>query len=265
MLKHIIERNNLKIGSFTLAEDYGTEHFCFLLYSLVRMQRPKNIIELGSGYGCVSTIVGQALKENKKGKLWCIDNQQDWAQLREELKKIGENYDKYEEYFDYLINKFKLNNYIVYKNRNINLESGNVFTIDEPIDILFADATPSNPVGCYQILNCYLSKMSDYSDIFIDRASTLFDSRMTLEYIVNALQNDKIPQILLRNKTDSEINYLYNFVKRSKFTLINLAESQENKSNQRQNSTAWIKIEPMDIFIGNNVKNFIYSGQYEEK
>ena len=54
-----------KIGDYSLSEEYGTENFCFLLYSLIKMQRPKNVIELGCGHGCVSTIIGQALKETK--------------------------------------------------------------------------------------------------------------------------------------------------------------------------------------------------------
>jgi len=256
-LKDIIERNNLKIDSYTLAEDYGTEHFCFLLYSLIKMQRPKNVLELGCGYGCVSTIIGQALKENKKGKLWCVDNQSDWISLKEKLNKIGENFNTYDDYFNYLINKFNLKNFVEYKNFNIDFNLPNIFFIDEPIDILFFDAHDSGPGGCTQILNFYLSKVSEYSDIFIDRASTINHSFLTLEYIISNLQKGKIPKILLHNKTKEEINYLYDFVNKSKFTLIHLSESSENKFNQSQNSTAWIKIEPLDIFIGNNVKNYI--------
>lgn len=256
-MKDIIERNNLKIGSLSLSEDYGTEHFCFLLYSLIRMQRPKNVIELGCGYGCVSTILAQALKENNKGKLWCIDNQQDWPLIKEKLKKIGENHDTYDEYFNYLINKFNLKDYIEYKNITIDIESHNFFHTNQPIDLLFSDANDSGPNGCIQILSFYLTKMSEYSDIFIDRASTMNHSFLTLEYIINNLQKGKIPKILLKFKTKEEINYLYDFVKKSKFTLIHLAESTENKANRHQNSTAWIKIEPLDIFIGNNVENYI--------
>ena len=256
-LKDIIDRNNLKIGDYSLSEEYGTENFCFLLYSLIKMQRPKNVIELGCGHGCVSTIIGQALKENKKGKLWCVDNQQDWPQLKQQLEKIGEHHNSYGEYFNFLINKFKLHDYVVYKNMTIDFESNNIFKINDPIDLLFADATSTGPVECAYILNFYLSKMSDYSDIFIDRASTINSSFMTLEYIVDALQKNKIPKFLLKNKTESEIDYLYNFVKKSKFTLIHIAESSENKTNHYQNSTAWIKIEPLDIVIGNNVKNYL--------
>ena len=59
--------------------------------------------------------------------------------------------------------------------------------------------------------------MSQYSDIFIDRASTINYSFLTLEYIIKNLQKGKIPQILLCNKTIEEISYLQDFVNKSKF------------------------------------------------
>lgn len=256
--KDIIERNNLKVGSCSLSEEYGTEYFSLLLYSLIRMQRPKNILEIGSGYGTASTLMGQALKENKKGKIWCIDNQHDWITMKNNLKLIGENYDSYEEYFIYIINKFQLNDYMEYINFDIDFRSqSKFFSINEPIDILFSDAEGSDPIGIAKTLSFYLPRMSKYSDIFIDRASTIHHSFMTLEFIVNHLQRGNIPEIFLESKTDDEIEKFFNFVRRSKFTLINIAESPEKKSNNLQNSTAWLKIEPIDILINNNVRNYM--------
>tara|TARA_Y100001937_G_scaffold19752_1_gene27331 strand:+ start:737 stop:1516 length:780 start_codon:yes stop_codon:yes gene_type:complete len=256
--KDIIERNNLKVDYFSISEDYGTEHFSLLLYSLIRMQRPNNIIELGAGYGTASILMGQALKDNEKGKIWCVDNQHDWPTLKNRLKIIGENFHSYDDYFAYLINKFKLNDYMEYENFNIDFKSHDkFFYTNEPIDILFSDAEGSDAEGIVKTLGFYLPKMSKYSDIFIDRASTIHHSLMTLESIVNCLQSGKIPQVFLESKTDEEADIFFNFVKRSKFTLINLAESPEKKVNQEQNSTAWLKIEPLNVFIGNQVRNYI--------
>ena len=44
-------------------------------------------------------------------------------------------------------------------------------------------------------------------------------------------------------------------VLKSKFTLINLTEDDNNKLNKSQNSTAWIKIEPLDFVFKGNVRN----------
>ena len=255
--KDIVERNNLKVGYFSISEDYGTEHLSLLLYSLIKMQRPNNIIELGAGYGTSSTLIGQALKENQKGKVWCIDNQIDWPIIKSKLEVIGEKYDSYDDYFSNLINNFKLNDYIEYKNFDVDFKSlSKFFTIDKSIDILFADSN-SDAESIAKTLSFYLPKMSNYSDIFIHRASTRHHSLMTIESIVNHLQKGNIPQILLELKTNDEINKFFDFVRRSKFTLINIAESPEKKVNQQQNGVAWLKIEPLDIFIGNNVKNYL--------
>ena len=256
--KDIIERNNFKVDSFSLSEEYGTEHFSLLLYSLIRMQRPNNIVELGAGYGTASILMGQALKDNEKGKIWCIDNQHDWPTLRSRLEIIGENFNSYDDYFAYLINKFGLNNHMEYQNFDVDFKSQNkFFSTKEPIDILFSDAEGSDAEGIIKTLSFYLPKMSKYSDIFIDRASTIHHSLMTLESIVNCLQLGKIPQVFLESKSDDETDKFFNFVKRSKFTLINLAESPEKKVNQEQNSTAWLKIEPLNVFIGNDVRNYV--------
>jgi hypothetical protein len=253
----VIKRNNTIIEERTLSEIYGTEHFGYILYSLIRMQRPNNVIELGSGFGCVSTLIGQALKENNKGKVWCIDDQRDWDYLKSQLKKLGENYDSYDDFFNTLINKFNLKNWIQYKNHPIDFENKeSFFDIKEPIDILFADISDSGQKGCVRLLQFYLSKMSEYSSIFIDRSSTLNHAYLTLEYIVDCFEKGKIPKILLEFKTQEEIEYLYNFIRRSKFTLIHLAESPDMKWHNFQNSTAWLKIEPLDIFIGNGVTNY---------
>ena len=125
------------------------------------------------------------------------------------------------------------------------------------IDLVVGGRITVTRDGIDDDLSFYLPKMSNYSDIFIHRASTRHHSLMTIESIVNHLQRGNIPQILLESKTDNEINKFFDFVRRSKFTLINIAESPENKVNQHQNGAAWIKIEPLDIFIGNDVKNYL--------
>lgn len=257
-LTDIIKRNNLWFDERTLSEIYGTEYFGLLLYSLVRMERPNNIIEIGSGFGCASTLLGQALKENKKGKLWSIDNQKDWPYIKKQLEKIKEKHDTYEDYFNYLLNKFELQNYVFYQNINFDFKNQNTFfNINDPVDILFSDASDSGRNGCIKILSFYLSKMSEYSSIFIDRASTLNNSFLTLEYIVNCFKKGQVPKILLEEKTEKEIDYLFKFIRKSKFTLIHLAESPEMKFVEHQNSTAWLKIEPLDIIIGNGVINYM--------
>ena len=70
-LEKVINYINTKIrkDDLTIGEYYGTEHFGYLLYSLIRMEQPKTVVELGSGLGSTSCMMAQALKENGKGIL----------------------------------------------------------------------------------------------------------------------------------------------------------------------------------------------------
>jgi predicted O-methyltransferase YrrM len=54
-----------------------------LLYSLVRMARPEIAVEIGTAKGNAAIAIGQALEDNKKGKLYTIDP------VEQELVKIA--------------------------------------------------------------------------------------------------------------------------------------------------------------------------------
>jgi len=43
---------------------YGTDKFSLFLYSLVKMECPLNILELGTGYGVSALWLALALEEN---------------------------------------------------------------------------------------------------------------------------------------------------------------------------------------------------------
>jgi len=78
-----------------------------------------------------------------------------------------------------------------------------------------------------------------------------------LETIISHLQNNKIPDIITKNWSKKQIDKLYELIKKTKFTLIHLTDQREGKKNFQQNSRSWIKIEPLDVFIHNNVENFL--------
>ena len=81
---------------------------------------------------------------------------------------------------------------------------------------------------------------------------------MLLEKVINDLQNNKIPNILLNGLNKEDENNFIKFVSKSKFTLIHLTEKNDQKKNNKmQNSTAWIKIEPVDVCFQKNVYNVI--------
>ena len=223
--------------------DYGTENFCYFLYSLIKMEQPDNVVELGIGQGVSTCMMAQALKENGKGVLWGIDNGEDW-------KLDG----SYENFVNKLLKKLKLEKFVRFK--NITLTDKQFFDPQKPIDILFADAGGTGPLNCINLLRYYLPKMNRYSSIFIDRSSTIHHAYLMLEQIIKHLQNRQIPFCLLPSGDDRGVKNLQQLVHTSKFTLIHLTETEKAKINKFQNSTAWIKIEPLDLFHHNKVQTF---------
>ena len=59
---------------------YGSEDIAMLLYSLVRRERPANILELGTGLGVSAFWMAQAAKENGHGHVWTLDDGSHWTE-----------------------------------------------------------------------------------------------------------------------------------------------------------------------------------------
>ena len=59
---------------------YGSEDAAMLLYSLVRREQPKNVVELGAGLGVCTAWMGQAMKELGAGQVWTIDDGSHWEE-----------------------------------------------------------------------------------------------------------------------------------------------------------------------------------------
>ena len=59
----------LKIKKFTdrVGPVYGTEDFGIYLYSVIKMIKPQNVVELGTGLGATMLWSAQALLENNTG------------------------------------------------------------------------------------------------------------------------------------------------------------------------------------------------------
>jgi hypothetical protein len=53
---------------------YGSEDLAVLLYILAKRERPKCVVELGTGLGVSSFWIAHAIKENGFGHLWTFDD-----------------------------------------------------------------------------------------------------------------------------------------------------------------------------------------------
>ena len=257
MLTEIIQYTNSPTKedeNITMAEVYGSEKFAHFIYSHILMQQPKTIIELGTGLGTTSLMMAQAAKETGCGMVYTLDDGRDWNNMSIWL------HDKFKDhstYFEDLVKKMKVDKFIKLVNHNLNL-TGLRFNPTGSGDLVYADATPAGAPGCIDVLHAYLPIMAPNSSIFIDRASTVNHSYLLLERIIEQLNGGKIPSILLKQQSPLGEHVLRRCVAQSKFTLIHLTEKNANKVNRAQNSVAWIKIEPVDVFFGDDVHNIWY-------
>ena len=238
---------------------YGTEDFSIFLYSWVKMNRCQNVVELGTGLGCTSLWIAQAMCENGSGRISTLDHgdsfssQKDFERFVLPILKIfginGHIKQPREAYFSMLresAKKLQIERHLKIIRGNIDIDkigsSGGASYFKDPVEILFSDYQ-HDPGSILQILAAFLPHMASSSSIFIDSASTKLGSYLTLEQTVSQLNLGKIPRTLLGACHPKKRKAMIELVGTSRFTLVHMVESKTRV----QNSTAWIKIDPVDL------------------
>lgn len=232
---------------------YGSEDLCVLLYSLVKRARPRTVIELGTGFGVTAAWMGIALRESGLGFIHTYDNGSHFCSapgqrfletlhgpLAESMLEPGQGY------LDFLGRVFSwagVEDQVKAHVQDICVsEIAQSPEFDEGIDILFSDFSHSQQ-SIQALLGAFIPRMSDSASIFIDSASTQRLSCLTLESLIGALNQNKIPRALIQGHNDEDTAKLVAKIQRSRFRLMHLVEARE----RAQNSTAWISIEPVDV------------------
>jgi hypothetical protein len=219
---------------------YGTEDFSIFLYSIIKMRKPKNIVELGTGLGSTMLWSAIACKENGFGQITTIDNGIHWNERVQRDEFIVEK--DYNIFINNIINDNKIQEFVNFKNEDIDTKTINNNT---NIDILFIDFNHS-PVTIKNIMSSAMSRMSKESIIFFDSASTYLPSYLFLESMVDSFNKKRIPNDF---NLDEEAK---KFILNSRFTLTHLIE----KKNRSQNSTAMIQINPENSFPNSDYIRF---------
>lgn len=257
-LDHYLASRNTP-DSRTVAEVYGTENFCQLFHSLIRMDRPGVVVELGCGGAATALMAAQALCANRHGHLWTVDNGSDWQDdfIRTTCLGAaglaGEDL-SYAGFVRALCGQFGVAERLSLV--EMDLDGTDFFDPGHRIDMLFADATPSHAEGCIAILKYYLPRMNGYSSIFIDRAGTINHAWLVLRYVVDCFRAGKLPRSLVDGCDEADVRAMERLVASSEIQLINLTETKHNKPTRMQNSRAWIKIQPLDHLPHNDVLTF---------
>ena len=229
-----------KIKSFTdvAGKVHGTEDFSIYLYSIIKMTKPQTILELGTGLGITTLWAALAIEENNTGLIHTIDDGSEWETLGQHRDLFMEYHlHNYSEYVNNLLSTFELSHCVSFYNQKISK-----FDNLNNIDILFCDYS-HGPYSIVKFIADYMTKMNTVSYIFIDSASTYYSSFHTLEATIDILNSGKIPLTLVEMIDPAERNQFTAKVQSSKFELCHLVENKP----RNQNSTAQIKISPIDI------------------
>lgn len=238
---------------------YGSEDISMFLYTLIRRERPRNIVELGTGIGVSTFWMAQALKELGDGQVWTVDDGSDWQEegrLQQAIAIIRERppFDALPEgeldYPGFIIETaklLKLSERVNFANERIDLTDEDILTkrgypfLKEPVDLVFADLR-HGPQAILNVFFHFLPHLSESGSIFIDSASSSLSSFLFLEKFIAQLNQSKVPRRFLMTQQPRHSRVLMDLVAIRRFTLLHLIERRA----RRQNSTAWIKVEPVD-------------------
>ena len=181
---------HLKKFSDRLGPVYGTEDFAIFLYSLIKMQKPSVVLELGTGAGVAALWMAMALKENGSGQLWTLDNGSHWDTIKTNENypfSVAERAQSYPEYVAQKCQEFGVE-------AQLKLLSQSAPPLPDPgkkIDLLFADFE-HDPGAIIRLLSFYLPRLSDCASVFVDSATTYFPSYAYLENLIPILNRGQI-------------------------------------------------------------------------
>ena len=218
---------------------YGTEDFAVYLYALIKMTKPRSVLELGTGLGSTALWAGLALEENGGGVCHTIDNGEAWVDLKSPTLLNQYYRDNYSDYITDLIAAFQLQNQIVFHNEAITQ-----LEYDTQYDIVFCDYA-HGPFNCVKLLVDCIPRMQDNAYIFIDSASTLYSSFHTLECTIDLFNQGRVPLTVQELISEEQRQNFIHKIQNCRFDLTHLVENKQ----RNQNSTAQIKISPIDIVV----------------
>lgn len=235
-----------------LGPAFGSEDLCMLLYALVRRERPNLILELGTGLGVCTLWIARALQENRLGHIYTVD---DWRSSEGSLRYLEDirqhfpgwlthTTDDLGQFVRALAQKCEVESRITFETGSFDLVNGSLPTIVNGIgklDVIFSDFN-HRPETIFALFRTMLPLMSEYCSIFIDSAPTFERSFLILGQLVEDLNRNKLPLPFCENMSESEQDVLSKIIARRRFQLISLVERRDRP----QNSTAWVRIEPVD-------------------
>lgn len=213
-----------------VGEVYNTNGFAFYFYGLMKMIKPKVILELGTGYGATSFFAAQACKENGYGKVITYDDGSNWEEPI--------NYDSY---INNKIAELNIEDHIDFRKEKINL-----INLDEKlksleeVTVIFNDINVQ-PVYFFSLFAYLLQRTNRESYLIIDRAATFWPTYCALELTLDKLNYGKIPKFMYQFIDD--IDTFKDRLDKHKYSVQYIRKNTTTD----QDSFAVVKIEEYDI------------------
>ncbi len=180
------------------------------------------------------------MQENGDGAILTVDDGSHWASLSTLPAVQAFNGDglAYQAFLEHMAGRFGVAKLI----RFLNTSVPPFPSVERELDLLFSDYR-HDANGVSTLLQHYLPMMADVSSIFIDSASTYHHSYLLLERLVELFNRCVVPHEFVRGLSADKAAALRAKVVNKRFTLVHLTEVKDRD----QNSTAWLKIEPLNI------------------
>jgi len=252
----------LEEWSSLVGETYGSVDKAVFFYSLVKMQQPRAMLEIGTGVGVCSLYMAQAVKENGAGHVFTLDNAEQWDEFytpyfTDRVKpspRFAPLLDR--DFFttmERVAGEVGLAEQITFLDGALTLADAEELSAEShpflapvlarPLDFVFCDVD-HRPDACLGILTKFLPLLSPTASIFIDSAPTYLPSYLALEQTVAQLNAGKVPAFFLVGEDEKRKERLRALTASRRFTLMHMTERKDNEGN----SFAWIKVEPVNIF-----------------
>ncbi len=192
--------DNLKKYTDEIGYVYGSEDLCVHLYSWVKMIKPRQVLEFGTGLGASTLWINEAIKENGAGILHTID---DGSKFIEAAEIVGLPQRSYEDYIVDLYNRFDIHDGVTFYRclvEDFYTEVGRHLG-PSSVDMIFADYN-HHPNTIEDLFDKYLTSLSEGSLVFIDSAPSKRESMKTIQDICsfygfsyhNIYENKESPQ-----------------------------------------------------------------------
>jgi len=238
--------------SDALGAAFGTEDLGALLYSLARLQRPRRVVELGTGYGVSALWLALAVRDTG-GHVWTVDDMGLLSddRVREEavaaLRGAGladfEAHDA-RSFLEGLRAAMGVDEQLTFVESVVQLARPELFDelpfADEALDLVFADFGGAEPDQLLRLLGCLLPRMAAASSLFIDSVPYVWPSYLVLERIAEMWSQGRVPEVL-RGLAGPALD---DMVRRTRLTVVHLTKPTKSL----QAGTSWLKLEPMDLF-----------------